>query len=313
MTKKAHGAHITIVSPVYKAENSITELIFRLETTLRKITKNFEIILVEDGSLDKSWEVIKVLSKERPYLKGIKLNNNYGQHFAIAIGLNYALGDWIVIMDCDLQDQPEEIIKLYHKTNEGYEVVFAIRQKRNDNFIRKFSSILFSKIFYFFTGLRHDPRISNFGIYASKHIKSLIKSKKLQPVYPAELQSLDVRQVKVSVLHAKRKEGHSTYKGIKLLKLAMSTYLQYVKSLRQFLLKWSIVISGVVMLLSIGYALKVIFKINFISNIAYIILSLFLILGLFIFLVLLILILKLKNSNKQTSQKENFISNTINV
>jgi glycosyltransferase involved in cell wall biosynthesis len=99
---------LSIVSPVYKAERIIPLLVERIEKAVGKITADYEIILVEDGGPDNSWRVIEAITKNNSKLKGIKLSRNFGQHPAIMAGLSQAKGEWVVVMDCDLQDQPEE-------------------------------------------------------------------------------------------------------------------------------------------------------------------------------------------------------------
>jgi dolichol-phosphate mannosyltransferase len=121
---------ISIVSPVYQAEKIIPLLVERIENTVGKITADYEIILVEDGGPDNSWRVIEAITKNNSKLKGIKLSRNFGQHPAIMAGLSQAKGEWVVVMDCDLQDQPEEIEKLYNKALEGFEIVQARRKNR---------------------------------------------------------------------------------------------------------------------------------------------------------------------------------------
>ena len=106
---------ISIITPVYGCSKSLNELYKRLNQTLSKITDNFEIIMVNDASPDNAWDVIKELAKKDKRVKGINFSRNFGQHYAITAGLDYSEGEWVVVMDCDLQDQPEEIVKLYEK------------------------------------------------------------------------------------------------------------------------------------------------------------------------------------------------------
>ena len=127
---------ISIVSPVYKAEKIVSELVRQLHENLSKITDNYEIILVNDCSPDNSWEAIIVECSKDQRVKGLDLSRNFGQHYAITAGLTYAKGDWVVVMDCDLQDRPEEIPNLYNKAQESWDIVFAQRTKRKDNFFK---------------------------------------------------------------------------------------------------------------------------------------------------------------------------------
>ena len=105
----------------------LEELVRRIIVSVTPITDEYEIILVNDQSPDDSWSVIKRLCKEDDHVKGINLSRNFGQHYAITAGLSKSLGEWVVVMDCDLQDRPEEIPNLYLKAMEGYDSVFAQR------------------------------------------------------------------------------------------------------------------------------------------------------------------------------------------
>ncbi len=139
--------HISVVIPVYKAENCLSVLYDRLKSSLELITKDFEIILVEDCGGDRSWEIILELANQDPRVKGIQFSRNFGQHYGITAGLDHCDGDWVVVMDCDLQDPPEEIPRLYAKAQEGYDVVLARRGKRKDPALKRITSWLFYKIF----------------------------------------------------------------------------------------------------------------------------------------------------------------------
>ena len=104
--------YITVVSPVYKAKKIVPVLVNELHSILQKITLNYEIILVDDDCPLDSWSTILSECQKDNRVKGLKLSKNFGQHYAISAGLDYASGEWVVVMDCDLQDHPLEIIKL---------------------------------------------------------------------------------------------------------------------------------------------------------------------------------------------------------
>jgi glycosyltransferase involved in cell wall biosynthesis len=134
---------ISVVIPVYKAAECLAELYSRLSAVLEKITTNFEIILIEDCGGDQSWNYINFLAEKDNRIRGVQFSRNFGQHYAITAGLDICSGDWVVVMDCDLQDRPEEIPKLYEKAMEGYDVVLANRGKRADGFFKRISSWMF--------------------------------------------------------------------------------------------------------------------------------------------------------------------------
>jgi len=131
---------ISIVSPVYKAEKIVENLVTEIQLVMQQLNVSFEIILVDDRSPDNSWEKMKDLSLKYQNIVSIRLSKNFGQHPAIMAGLHQAKGEWIVVMDCDLQDQPKEIAKLYNKAQEGFKIVQARRKNREDNFLKKLSS-----------------------------------------------------------------------------------------------------------------------------------------------------------------------------
>ena len=154
--------HLSIVSPVYRAEKIIPELVERIKIAASQITDNFEIILVEDCGPDNSWSAIEKECLIDKRVKGIKLSRNFGQHYAITAGLNYSKGEWVVVMDCDLQDLPEEISNLYNKTKEGFDIVLARRFERQDTFLKRLSSKIFYTTLSYLTGTKQDNTIANF-------------------------------------------------------------------------------------------------------------------------------------------------------
>ena len=107
--------YLSIVSPVYRAAEIVNRLVSEIHLSVKKITDDYEIILVEDGSPDDSWNKIEAICKLDKKVKGIKLSKNFGQHPAIAAGLKASCGEWVVVMDCDLQDRPSEIPNLHTK------------------------------------------------------------------------------------------------------------------------------------------------------------------------------------------------------
>ena len=131
---------ISVVIPVYGCKACLEELYRRLVTSLEAITPSFEIILVNDACPQNSWEIIREIALKDIRVKGLDLSRNFGQIRAITAGLHHATGEWIVVMDCDLQDRPEEIHRLYSKAQEGYDVVFSRRTARKDKFFKRLSS-----------------------------------------------------------------------------------------------------------------------------------------------------------------------------
>ena len=216
---------ISIVSPVYKAEKKLPELVNRIEKSLKLITDDFEIILIDDMSPDESWSIISQLHHNNNKIIGIKLSRNFGQHAAITAGLDNVNGEWIVIMDCDLQDIPEEIPRLFNKTKEGFDIVLAKRKFRNDTFLKVLLSRLFYKVLQYLTGIKQDAGISNFGIYNKKVIAEISSMRESIRYFPSMVKWVGFKTAKIDVEHSLRLEGKSSYNFRKLFTLALDIIL----------------------------------------------------------------------------------------
>ena len=189
------------------------------------ITDCYEIILVNDASPDASWSVIEHECAQDKRVKGINLSRNFGQHYAITAGLHYAQGEWVVVMDCDLQDRPEEIPALYQKALEGYDIVYARRVDRQDKGMKKLSSTLFHKVFDWLSGSATDKTIANFGIYKQCVIAEYNRMPERARSFPSLINYLGFDDVTIDVKHAERAEGKSSYNLYKLLKLSFDVII----------------------------------------------------------------------------------------
>lgn len=216
---------LSIVSPVYRAENVLAELVSRIKSAISE--EEFEIILVDDYSPDNSWSEIERLATMHPEIKGIKLSRNFGQHYAITAGLDATKGDWVVVMDCDLQDRPEEIPNLLGKAQQGYDVVLARRVNRQDSFFKRLSSKVFYRTLAWLTGSKQDESIANFGIYHRKVIREIIGMRESIRYFPTMVKWVGFRQTTLDVVHAEREEGSSNYNSKRLFNLALDIMLAY--------------------------------------------------------------------------------------
>jgi len=216
-----HRPLLSVVTPVYKAEACLDELCRRLVAALEPISPDFEIILVEDASPDRSWAVLERLLAAEPRCKGIRLARNFGQHYAITAGLEHASGDWVVVMDCDLQDQPEEIAKLYRAAVEGgHDVVFGRRIRRQDRWLKRMSSRCFYAVYNYFTGARFDHTVANFSISRRAVIREFLRLREHNRSFPLFIQWLGFSVGHVEVDHAERFAGRTSYTFGKLLRLS---------------------------------------------------------------------------------------------
>jgi polyisoprenyl-phosphate glycosyltransferase len=243
---------LSIVSPVYRAENILGELVKRCKESLPKEFDSVEIILVDDKSPDGSWKKIEELAKIHPEVKGYKLSRNFGQHPTIIAGLSQATGNWVVVMDCDLQDQPEEITKLFNETKKGFDVVLASRFNRQDSFYKKMVSKSFYGFLSYLTGVKHDATIANFGIYSKQVIQEVVQLSEKIKYFPTMVKWVGFSSTKINVEHASRAEGKSNYNLKKLLNLALDIILAYSDKPLRLIIKIGITIA-IISFLMVGY------------------------------------------------------------
>src|SRR3989338_2317338 len=239
---------LSIVSPVYQAEEIVDELIQRVVSSISKITSDFEIILVEDGSPDKSWERIYKNCKKDKRVKGIKFSRNFGQHCAITAGLKYATGDYVVVIDCDLQDNPKDIPLLLNKAQEGCEIVYARKRTRNYGLMKNFFANIFYKSFSIISDYKMDPTIGSFSVISRKVVNSFLDFKDYRRGYLVTLRWLGYKPAYVDVSHDQRYNGKSSYSLKKLLKLAEIIAVSYSDKLLRMSIYLGILFSSTAIL-----------------------------------------------------------------
>lgn len=242
---------LSIVSPVYHGEKMVAELVRRNKENASAITEDFEIILVNDASPDNSWAEIEKQCTLDPRVKGLDLSRNFGQHYAITAGLRYASGEWIVVMDCDLQDRPEEIPNLYRKAREGFDIVYARRAIRQDGFWKKQSSRWFHRVFRLLSGLETDGTIANFGIYHRHVIEEFNKMPERARAFTSLVGYLGFRVTAIDVEHAARAEGKSSYRLSTLLRLTFDLIIANTNRPLQFAVGVGFAMSALAFLLAL--------------------------------------------------------------
>lgn len=210
--------YLSIVSPVYKSEVIVDELVKRIHQEVSKITEDYEILLVDDGSPDESWIKIEEHCKLDGRVKGIKLSRNFGQHYAITAGLEYSKGERVIVMDCDLQHDPVYIKDLVAAANKGYEVVYTVVDARLHPLIKN----LFSKFFFFLFNLLTDSNtasknVGSYSLLSRKVIDAFCRHKDHHRHYLLIVRLLGFRSTQVPIIHNSRKKGKSSYTFTKLI------------------------------------------------------------------------------------------------
>ena len=236
--------NLSIVSPIYRAENIIPTLISEIKKYVNDLELTYEIILVNDGSPDDSWSIIRSICMDDEKVKGVNLSRNFGQQHAIQAGLEAAQGDYIVVMDCDLQDRPEEIGTLYNKILEGSDIVVASRVDRQDGLVKKLASRMFNRLISFLTDTVQDSSVANFFILTRQVADTLCSIKDKRRYYPLLLQWVGFTYTKVSIAHASRAdERSSSYSFKKRLMLALDTILTFSEKPLRLTLIFGILLS----------------------------------------------------------------------
>ena len=170
------SVHLSVVSPVFNARDCLDELWRRVKAAAESITADFEVILVDDASRDDSWLVIESLARKDPRVRGIRFARNFGQHHAVTAGLAASRGEWIIVLDCDLQDRPEEIPRLYAKArDEGHLCVMGRRAQRQGGALRRLQSWMFYRLFAYLTDIPYDGSVSNYSIARRQVVDDVLR------------------------------------------------------------------------------------------------------------------------------------------
>jgi polyisoprenyl-phosphate glycosyltransferase len=214
---------ISIVSPVYQSEKIVDELTSRIISSVSSITQDFEIIFIEDGSRDNSWEKIEENCRKDRRIKGLKLSRNFGQHNAITAGLEASRGEYVVVMDCDLQDNPKYILPLYEKIKQGFDIVYTHKRERKHSFLKNFSARLFFKVFnYLSENVHAKENMGSYSILSRKAVDAFCRIKDAHRHYLMVVNWIGFSSAYIEIDHEHRFEGRSSYTFMKLLRHAVN-------------------------------------------------------------------------------------------
>ncbi len=225
---------LSVVSPCYGAPTLLRQLVKEITEVVSQLTKDYEIILVEDFSPDNSREIIRDICATDEHVKGIFLSRNFGQQSALNAGYDVAQGNYIVTLDCDLQNPPSQIRSMYLKAKEGYDIVFAARHNRPDSFFMTQGSHVFNRLMGFLTDTRQDEGVAEFALFSRKVVDAMAQMGDYRRYYPLMTQWVGFKTAKVDVEHAVRTDGKkSSYSAKKRIELAVTTAVSFsTKSLR---------------------------------------------------------------------------------
>lgn len=256
---------ISVIVPCFNESENINKTFSRIYECVSKFCKNFEIIFVDDGSTDDSFSKLFLLSKENKELKIVKLSRNFGHQNAIFAGLEHSSGDCIFIIDADLQDPPELFEEMYKKWEQGFQVIYGIRKKREGNFFKIFIYNLYHKIFKLLSNLNNDQDLGDFCLI-DKKIKEYLIDLKEKNIYFRGLRSwVGFKQIGIEYTRKNRLEGKSKYSLLKLYNLALNGITNFSSKPLTLIFFSGLIIFLLSILLISFYVLQRIFNFEFLG------------------------------------------------
>lgn len=214
----ADEIQLSVVVPVYGCASCLEALHTRLAASVAQITDRYELVFIDDRSLDGGWEVLRRLARADPRVRAYRLSRNFGQHAAITAGLSRARGAWAVVMDCDLQEAPEEIPRLWAAAGEGYQVVRTIRRARRHPPLKRWASRAYRKL-TLETDVR--PDYSTLSLISRPVIDAFLALGDRDREYMIALDWLGFDATAVEIEHHVRHSGRSGYTLERLIQVAL--------------------------------------------------------------------------------------------
>jgi glycosyltransferase involved in cell wall biosynthesis len=251
-----HINFYSVVIPVYNSAEIIEKNVNRLRNFFNAKELMFEVVLVNDGSEDKSWDVIARLAKNYPEVISIDLLKNYGQHYANLCGFRQAKGDYVITMDDDLQNPPEEIVKLIDEVLKGHDVVLGKFEFKQHSFTRRcgsrFVGFLNRKIF----GIKGNLVLSNFRIIRRDVVDRICRDKSASPYIPGLVLKYSNHPCNVLVKHFPRLDGKSNYTLRKILHLIANLLFNHSSIPLRYVAVFGFIVAGSSFLLSFYFLLS---------------------------------------------------------
>jgi len=244
--------YFSIVVPVFNEEENLDELIRRCLDACARIEKPYEVILVDDGSRDSSADKITAAAElNSGNVIGVFLNRNYGQHAAVMAGFEASRGDIVVTLDADLQNPPEEIPKLVHRIEDGFDVVGSVRVPRNDSLFRRISSYVINKTVQKSTGVMMHDYGCMLRAYRRPVVEAMLMCHEHSTFIPVLANSFARNTTEIDVHHEVRSKGNSKYGLWKLINLQFDL----LTSMTTFPLRLLSVLGAIISAVGIGFGL----------------------------------------------------------
>ncbi|MGI8729161.1 MAG: glycosyltransferase family 2 protein [Solirubrobacteraceae bacterium] len=236
---------ISVVAPVYGCAGCLDALHQRVAAALDEAGESWELVLVDDASPDGAWERIEQICAADPRVRALRLSRNFGQHAAITSGLEAARGRWVAVMDCDLQDPPEELPRLLETAREGFDVVLTERDQRRQPLHRRVTGYAYLMIRNRLTGVKINPRHSTLSVISRPVVDTFLRVGDRDRQYLMILHWLGFPTTTVMIAHRERGQGSSSYTFAKLLQVAVDGMFFQTT----ILLRWIVVLGFVLAML----------------------------------------------------------------
>ncbi len=255
-TSESRMVQYSLVIPVFNEQDNIPELYRRLSPVMQGLGASYEIIFVDDGSTDNSFSMMKALHEQDPRVRVLSLSRNFGHHVALTAGLDYAKGEAVILMDADLQDQPEEIPKLTEKLCQGYDVVYGIRKNRKESLSRRIVSNVFMVTMNRMAGSDHFATGGVFRVMSRQVCDELQRCRETSRFITGLVGWLGFNQVGVEVEHGARYAGRTKYNLWRMIKLFLNT----LTSFSYFPLQLASYLGLIAALVAVSWAAYVIYR-----------------------------------------------------
>lgn len=212
---------LSVVIPVYGCSDCLTALHRRLTASLEQVTTDYELVFVDDRSPDGAWRALQDLARADPAVRALRLSRNFGQHAAITAGLAESTGRWVVVMDCDLQDPPEDIPRLYAKAQEGHEVVLCRRKRRRQTWLRRATGNAYYRVRNLLVKSDMYTNYTNLSIISRKVVDAFLMLRDRDRQYLLIVDWLGFDHAVIEVEQAERHSGRSAYGFTQLVRVAV--------------------------------------------------------------------------------------------
>lgn len=247
--------HISIIIPVYNEENNLEKLHQELTSVLKSLEKSYEIIFIDDGSRDKSFEIICGLNEHDNLITGLSLSRNFGHQVALIAGMEYALGEVIVMMDADFQHPPGVIKMLYQKFLEGYDIVNTRRvDTEGIHYFKRFTSRMYYKLINLLSDLKIEALSSDFRLMSRKSVDAFLRFQERNRFNRGLISWMGFKQDIVDYKAPSRLHGRTKYSLRKMISLG----LDGITSFSSKPLRISFYTGFLIFLAGIGYGIYVI-------------------------------------------------------